>query len=123
MSSNRLCYDKCAYQTKLYQSTSPLDYALYQGKYENKGKCRFEFGVVGGNGVSQYAGNMVDLESELRGQTRLNSQCPSSKFCAAKAGPYPIKHQASCQMQYYPEVPVVGVNQMGGGQCNYGKFN
>ena len=34
MSSNRLCYDKCAYDKKLKQSTSPLDYNLYTGKFE-----------------------------------------------------------------------------------------
>ena len=65
MSSNRLMYDSCAYEKSLQQSTSPLDYALYTGKYENTAKCRIEFGLVGGNGVSQYSGNLVDLESDL----------------------------------------------------------
>lgn len=121
MSSNRLCYDSCAYQTKLQQSTSPLDYALYAGKFENVGKCRIEFGTVGGNAVSLYAGNLVDLESDLRGQTRLNSQCPATKFNPAKTAPMNLHHQPSCQMQYFPKVDVQG--NMGGKQCNYSKWN
>ena len=48
MSSNRLMYDSCAYEKSLQQSTSPLNYALYTGKYENTAKCRIEFGLVGG---------------------------------------------------------------------------
>ena len=35
MSSNRLIYDECAYEKTLKQSTSQLDYMLYNGKYDN----------------------------------------------------------------------------------------
>ena len=80
MSSNRLIYDSCAYQKELQQSTDPLDYALYTGKYENSAKCRIELGSVGGNGVSLFNGNLVDLESDLRGQTREASLCPSKHY-------------------------------------------
>ena len=106
MSSNRLTYDKCSYSKKLQQSTSPLNYHLYVGKFENQGKCRFEFGVPGGNGVSIYGGNLVDLESELFGQTRMNSQCPSTKYNPHTSKTYRLNHQPSCQMQYYPSVPL-----------------
>ena len=54
MSSNRLMYDTCAYKQKLNESTEPLNYSLYTGKYENCAKCRIEFGTVGGNGVSLF---------------------------------------------------------------------
>ena len=80
MSSNRLSYDNCAYQKSLEQSTAPLDYMMYEGKYNNTAKCRIEFGVVGGNDVSLYSGNLVDLESDLRGQTRYASSCPSKMY-------------------------------------------
>ena len=49
MSSNRLMYDTCAYKRN-WESTTPLDYNLYAGKYENCSKCRLELGQVGGNG-------------------------------------------------------------------------
>ena len=94
MSSNRLSYDSCAYQKSLQQSTAPLDYMLYEGKYNNSAKCRIEFGVVGGNDVSLYSGNLVDLESDLRGQTRMASSCPSKQYipkCSSKKNGIPTE--------------------------------
>ena len=118
MSSNRLSYDACAYQKSLQQSTSPLDYMLYNGKYENTAKCRIEFGTVGGNGVSLFSGNLVDLESELRGQTRSASLCPSNMYTPSNK-PIQLSHQPSCQMQYYPKTPTINSNV--GLSCNYNK--
>jgi len=70
MASTRLTSDTCAYKERITASTAPLDYSLYTGKYENCTKCRVELGIVGGNNVSLFSGNLVDLESDLRGQTR-----------------------------------------------------
>ena len=104
MSSNRLIYDECAYKKTLQQSTDPLEYVLYTGKYENTAKCRVELGSVGGNGVSLFNGNLVDLESDLRGQTRQASQCPTKKY--GPGSKVPLNHQPSCQMVNYPKVPM-----------------
>ena len=46
MSSNRLMYDSCAYKQKLGESTSPLNYNLYTGKYENCAKCRVDLELL-----------------------------------------------------------------------------
>jgi len=125
-------YDACAYQKNLQQSTSPLDYTMYTGKYENTAKCRIEFGVVGGNGVSLYSGNLVDLESDLRGQTQKATLCPSLMYspktmnCNNQNAQLPcsqtdfnsmLAHQPSCQMQYYPKVPTNTPAPNGG--CKY----
>lgn len=80
MSFNRLVYDTCAYKKDLKESMNVGCYQMYAGKYDNNNKCRIDFGVVGGNDVSLYKGNIVDLESDLRGQTRQNSLCPSHKY-------------------------------------------
>lgn len=106
MSSNRLSYDACAYRTELKQSTDPFQYMMYEGKYNSSAKCRIEFGTVGGNGVSLYSGNLVDLESDLRGQTRVASDCPSTRFKPSvdKKLSQHLKNQPSCQMQYYPSM-------------------
>ena len=80
MSSNRLIYDTATYKTKLLESTNSLDYAIFPDKFKNTAKCRIEFGLTGGNGVSVYSGNLVDLESDLRGQTRMASLAPSKKY-------------------------------------------
>ncbi len=121
MSSNRLMYDKCAYENQLKQSTSPLDYNLYTGKFENSAKCRIEFGTVGGNGVSLFSGNLVDLESDLRGQSRLQSNCPSTQYNPLKAGRNDLKHQPACQIQYYPAVPT-NVRGFDGSKCSFGSW-
>ena len=122
MSSNRLSYDACAYKKTLQQSTGPLDYMLYTGKYENCAKCRIEFGVVGGNGVSLFTGNLVDLESDLRGQTRLASLCPTTMYTPTEKSTHPpLANQPSCQMQYYPKVPMPEPSKVT--RCNYTGVN
>ena len=54
---------------------------MYPLKYESCSKCRVELGVVGGNNVSIIRGNLVDLENDLRGQTRPLTQ---PKQCSTK---------------------------------------
>jgi len=122
MSSNRLIYDSCAYSKFLQESTGPYVYSMYPGKYNNSSKCRIELGQVGGNGVSLYSGNLVDLESDLRGQTRVASLCPNKKYqpmcdngpkCGdvglpcGSSGNYGNKlvNQPSCQMVTYNPTP------------------
>lgn len=118
MASTRLSSDTCAYKKRLLESTGPLNYSMYTGKYENCTKCRVEFGTVGGNGVSLFSGNLVDLESDLRGQTRPASLCPSKKYqpnctdncCGITGVPCDgqsnqLVHQPACQMFRYPQLP------------------
>ena len=80
MSSNRLRYDTCAYKVDINQSCGPLSYLLNPMAYENCNKCRHEFGLLGGQDVSNIKGNIVDLENDLRGQTRLATKCPAKKY-------------------------------------------
>ena len=93
MSFNRAIYDPCAYNKRLDESTSVLTYNLDPNRYYNCNQCRIQFGVVGGNDVSLSACNLVDLESDLRNQTRLYSLCPEKKYlptcdlnCKSKLG-------------------------------------
>ena len=74
MSFNRLMYDTCEYKTRIGESVGPLEYMLNPIRFENCNKCRMELGIVGGTAVSQIEGNLVDLENDLRGQTRSNSK-------------------------------------------------
>lgn len=79
MSSNRLRYDVCAYATDIKESTSPLDYNLFQGKYINQKNCP----------ISDFTNTVefidrATVESELYGLTRTNSQCPSLKYDPTK---------------------------------------
>ena len=123
MSSNRLMYDQCAYEQNLNQSTGPGNYLMYPGKYEHCKKCRIQLGQVGGNGVSLYDGNMVDLESDLLGIDKPASLCNKNKYrpkckecnkCTNSGLPcgclactsQNLVHQPNCQMvNYKPVVP------------------
>ena len=84
MSSNRLIYDKCAYATEIKESTGPLEYNLFKGKYENCKQCS----------VGQFTnilefGPRADVESELYGLNRLGTKCPQLKFDPSKEFKYP----------------------------------
>jgi hypothetical protein len=75
MSSNRLIYDKCAYATEIKESTSPLEYNLFKGKFENCKQC-----PVGDYPNIVEFGSRADVENELHGLTRRGTKCPSLKF-------------------------------------------
>ena len=88
MSFNRLKNDRCAYSQELKQSTSPLDYQMYCGKYYHPTNCQFSqkypnsvttFPIHSGK-VQHRPSDLVNLESDLRGQMRLSSLCPSAKY-------------------------------------------
>lgn len=80
MSFNRTKFDKCEYNLRLKENQSVLHYNLDNNKFFNCNQTRVDFGLLGGNTVSQSEENLVDLESELRNQTRLYSNCPTRKF-------------------------------------------
>lgn len=80
MSFTRTIYDDCAYQKELNENQNLLHYNLDSNKFYNCSQTRIDFGLLGGNNVSQSAENLVDLESDLRNQTRLYSRCPRRKF-------------------------------------------
>lgn len=72
--SNRQPYDCCAYTQRLQQSVDPLQYQLYFGAQENCSKC------VDKKAWFRQDPNLVDLESDLRGQTRPLSKCDQYKY-------------------------------------------
>lgn len=80
MAFTRQRYDTCATKKRTEEGTSVLSYLMDPNKYYNCNPCRIELGTVGGNNVSLYGGNIVDLESDLRGQTRVATHCPSNHF-------------------------------------------
>lgn len=93
MSFNRLSYDTCAYKHNLAESVGTLSWVLDPSRFENCNKCRIDFGVVGGTNVSHIKGNLVDLETDLRGTTRLQSKCPTLQY----QNPCPQGEMTSCQ--------------------------
>lgn len=76
-------HDDCAYKQKLYESTSPLLYQLNPVAYESCNKCHMGYpgfiGKLGGDGFG-IGPDRIDIDSDLRGQTRLLSKCPTHKY-------------------------------------------
>jgi len=93
MSWNRLSSDTCSYRNELAQSVGSLGWVLDSSRFENNSKCRMAHGIVGGNDVSIIKGNMVDLESDLKGVTRLSSKCPTLQYM----NPCPQGSMNACQ--------------------------
>lgn len=117
MSFNHLNYDACTYRKDLKENVGILSYVLSPFRFEHKDKCRHELGLVGGTAVSHIDGNMVDLESELRGQTRFLTKCAKTAATPLIQGQSivndktePIntnmKHLPPCQMISYRSVPM-----------------
>ncbi len=59
---------------------NPQSYPMTRFVYTSPEPKRHELGLVGGNNVTLIAGNMVDLESDLRGITRPNTFAPWRKY-------------------------------------------
>jgi hypothetical protein len=107
MAFTRSIYDNCDYKNRLGDNEGVLHYTLNGDKYYSCNQKRIEFGLLGGNNVSQSKENLVDLESDLRNQTRLYSKCPTRKYrpncdvyaCGNKNG-YPCG-DPTCQPNMY----------------------
>ena len=56
--SNRLIYDDCYYNQYIHGSVSPFIYQMYEGKFENCGKCRKDH--------FYHPYDLVDVERELK---------------------------------------------------------
>lgn len=76
--STRLSSDCCAYNLRVKESTNPLEYRMYSGKYVNDNRCRYD------NKVPDTRYDVVEWESELRGITRPASLCPEKKYIPGK---------------------------------------
>ena len=115
MSFNRSKYDTCSYKQNLQNNVSTLSYIISPMNYERSDKCRHQLGLVGGTAVSHIKGNMVVLESELRGQTRYISKCGNNLYVPTNDGiikndkTEPIDtnalHLPACQSIMYRSVP------------------
>lgn len=78
MSFNRSLYDDCTYKNEMNRNVGILGYILNTDPFVHSKNKRNEFGMLGGNAVSHINGNLTDLESDLRSQTRYVSKCCNS---------------------------------------------
>ena len=83
MSSTRLIYDECAYESKLKTSTGVLEHVFDVRKFEN---CTQDCDQNSAENVKnmQRITERVDIESELFALPRNTSLCPTKKFNPAQ---------------------------------------
>ncbi len=72
---------------------NPQGYDMMWQTQTHVAPTRHMLGVVGGNEVSVVKGNLVDLESDLRGITRVNTFCPWRGYQPPAAGETTISRQ------------------------------
>lgn len=81
---NRRSSDKCAYQQEVIESTAPVSYMLYSGKFRNCGLCNAKNECCSEDGLKQEQstthGNRVDIESDLKNIRKLSSKCNDLKY-------------------------------------------
>ena len=65
------------------QNRGMFSYTQMPVKFEHPNKCRNALGLVGGSEVSNISGNLVDLESDLLGITRVQSKCIARQYLPA----------------------------------------
>lgn len=96
-SQNRTNMDVSAYQKRLYESTSPLLWNTYFGAVENVNKCRYDPGYY----PLRNHPRIIDIESDLRNQTR-----PYSKADQLRYSPACIK-SGNCISTFDKSAPVI----------------
>ena len=102
------------------QKENPQNYELMSCYGENPKPAQHILGIVGGNEVSLIKGNMVDLESDLKGINLPNTFCPWRQYQPPKQDAKEIKrstykgavdidirakHLPAYQMWAYPGMP------------------
>jgi hypothetical protein len=118
----KLIYDPEATRQRTQMSTGSTAYIMSPLKFSNPNKCRM-LGLVAGQDVSISPGNLVDLESDLTGRTRVYTKyncngytpkCASGR-CGCPKGqgqgiPYdcksctpPLRHLSECSMYNRPK--------------------
>lgn len=94
-SNNRLIYDTCAFQQNTNQSTKPLAYDFYKGKYINCGKCECDNNL---SNDQDYA-TRVELETELMNRVNIASKCNETKYLPkCQDGSCDVKHATPARL-------------------------
>lgn len=118
MSMNRLKYDQCAKEEATRISTTPFAYLIDPIRYQNENKCRHEFGLLGGANVSHISGNLVDLESDLKGITRPHTQCAENDYAPPKGNMIKPKNYMK-----FADVPAIDTTPLHLQSCQMIKYN
>lgn len=79
-SFSRALYDDCSLKKKNQESVAPFEWATDSSVIESKQSCYFAASPFMHNPFNSVPSNIVDIESDLKGQTRQLSKCPETRF-------------------------------------------
>jgi hypothetical protein len=87
--------DPSPFQAPWIQKENPYKYRELAQQWVSPAPKRHQLGLVGGNNVSIAAGNLMDIESDLRGTTRPLTDSPDLQHnpIPANATEIPIKNR------------------------------
>ncbi len=102
-SFTRSAYDTCALDTKNKQSSGPGQYATDVAVIENKESCFLGASPFMHNPFHSIPTNVIDIESDLRGQTRDLSKCATHKFNPNNEKPIDFKWKECRDQRLVPE--------------------
>jgi|UniRef100_A0A6C0DVZ4 hypothetical protein len=79
-SFSRSLYDDCSLQKKNQESVAPFEWTTDSSIIESKQSCYLAASPFMHNPFNSVPSSIVDIESDLKGQTRQLSKCPETRF-------------------------------------------
>jgi hypothetical protein len=101
-SFTRAAYDDCELRKQCAENTAQFEWATDSNVVESQGSCFEATAPFMHNPFRSTPRDSIDIESELRGQTRNLSRCPEHKFDPLKAKTHTIDY-TFCQLNLAPE--------------------
>lgn len=96
-SFTRSAYDECELKKTIAESQASFNWATDSEVIESKESCFEASSPFMHNPFKSIPKDSVDIESELRGQTRNLSRCPEQKFDPSKFKPITIPELKECK--------------------------
>lgn len=90
-SFTRTSSDQCALDHKLSESIQPFNHTTDSNVVENSSACLPSQSPYMFNNFHSVPNKVVDIESDLRGQTRLISKCPTKQYNPSTANKVDFK--------------------------------
>lgn len=92
-SFTRAADDDCAIMKEYQESTGPFEWRTDKTVVESKDACFLSASPFQQTPFPDIPGNVIDIDSELKGRTRPLSKCPSKKYLPSEKAlpPNPIK--------------------------------
>jgi hypothetical protein len=102
-SFTRNSYDDCALDKKESESTAAFKWATDSAIVESNDACYLGASPFQHNPFRSIPMGSIDIESELRGQTRFNSKCAIHKFNPETAKPVEVEIKECVDQSLVPE--------------------